>query len=621
MVNITKERKSIYERLIVVDDKNKTNKIKFSIRDFTASIPLFFVLTFLVVLPTQGFSEEPVISFENGVYDPIDRPVIITINDATANVNLDEPDTILVEVTSTSDPQGISLTLQETGNNTGVFKNKDLAFMDDNNLFFLDDGVTAFLEGFDFDSNSVETLENPLIVFSTPTDEDGLVLFMTETSTNSGRFEEEFSFTSENSHDNSLHAKLGDIISASFSCDLRQASIGLIVPNPDPTVGAIKAPLGDTVTATYQDQSAIAEIQNTRGCGGSGGGLVISRVVLDFLAGGTTGDFNPPQLAIPKLNLSNLPLVSEILNFISNADPFTVITPLDEPSIDYPISINGNGYLLTQYANTIQTYKSKTGEPVSFKMTLFDATGIEHIGLYTNLRGDQREVGDSDTYIIYNEGRPLEVTDPHGFFSNVNFTESKNNGKYIVDFNMTFVKPMDTSDVIIRAWDKLRNSGDIKVFDAIKIEGEPILTQDTNDIIVPDSAEIIIPYYKMPYYEIHEADSDGNLVYYNSFGGLEEKQAHPYYNPIIYPDSVGRNERHDNGFYESVINEETRAQIIVQSLIGNPFSSPDNTQHNLKFYYPSNVGKLDRENKEVLKVMKEKENEKAGKYFRILYIQ
>jgi len=302
-----------------------------------------------------------------------------------------------------------------------------------------------------------------------------------------------------------------------------------------------------------------------------------------------------------------------MLDFILNADPFTVITPLDDPSIDYPISINGNGYLLTQHANTIQTYTGKTGEPVSFKMTLFDATGVEHIALYTNLRGEKREIQDSDTFVIYHEDKPLEITDPHGFFSNVNFTESEYNGKYIANFDMTFAKPMDTSDVIIRTWDELRNSGDIKVLDAIRIDGEPIVNPDTNNLVVPDSAEIVIPYYKLPYYEIPNADSDGNLIYYNSFGGLEEKQVHPYYSPTIYPDDIGRAERHDDGFYDSIINEDLRAQIVAKELVGNSFITPENTQDGVKFFYPNNVGKLDRENKDVLKSVMLKENDRALK--------
>jgi len=379
------------------------------------------------------------------------------------------------------------------------------------------------------------------------------------------------------------------------------------------------ADVGDTITATYNDISGTTEITIGAGSGGSGGGLVINRIVLDVVAGGTSGgDFAPPLLAMSKLNLQNLPLVGDILAFIQNADPFTPITPLDDQSIDYPLSINGNGYLLTQYANTIQTYQGKTGEPISFKMTLFDSTGVEHIGFYTNLRDEKREIQDSDTFVTYHEGKPLEITDPNGFFSNVNYTESEYNGKYVADFDITFAKPMDTSDVIIRTWDELKNSGDIKVFDAIKIEGEPIINPDTNNLIVPDSTEMVIPYYKMPYYDIPTADPDGNLIYYNSFGGLEEKQVRPQSASIVYPGYIGKDERHDDGFYNNIIDEEARAQTLVQPLIGNSLTMEDNKK-DVKFYYPSNVGKFDRENKDLLKEMVSKENMKAIKIFNKKY--
>ncbi|MGQ0796204.1 MAG: hypothetical protein ACT4N5_08505, partial [Nitrosopumilaceae archaeon] len=339
---------------------------------------------------------------------------------------------------------------------------------------------------------------------------------------------------------------------------------------------------------------------------------------LDVVGGASGGDFLAPQITIPKLNLSNLPLIGDILDFITNADPFTPITPLDDLSIDYPLSINGNGYLLTQYANTIETYQGKTGEPISFKMTLFDSTGVEHIGLYTNLRDDKREISDSDTFVIYHEGRPLEVTDHNGFFSNVNFTESEYNGKYIAEFNMTFARPMDTSDVIIRTWDERLNSGDIKIFDAIKVEGEPIVV-DTNNLVVPNSADIVVPYYKMPYYEIPEADHDGNLVYYNSFGGLEEKHVHPYYEPIEYSGDIGKAERHDDGFSKLIAAEKFKSLIILNELITEPFDSSEEISTNELFSYPDDVGRLDRRDHRILKEMMNEEHLEATLISAALY--
>ena len=552
-------------------------------------------------------------------------PVGIVVTDQDAI----DAGTVQVTVTTTRPGVGVidSITLTLTETASGVFDNIDpstlvakLWLMDGDNKFPLESTrIIRYEDPGVYDSSATETVTIPV----TWSGGGVTLLDLIETGDETDTFEGQLTYSATDPFTGDpIEITAGEIFNILYPCD--GSSNGQITPIPDgATVGAIRADIGDTITVMYEDSSHTdTAILNSGGvgCGGSGGGLVINPIVLDVLAGGTSGgDFAPPLLTISKLNLSNLPLIGEILNFIQNANPFTVITPLDVPSIDYPVSINGNGYLLTQYANTIQTYTGKTGEPVSFKMTLFDATGVEHIALYTNLRGDAREIQDSDTYVVYNEDKPLEITDPQGFFSNVNFTESEYNGKYIADFDLTFAKPMDTSDVIIRTWDEYRNSGDIKIFYAIKIEGEQLVNPDTNNLIIPDSAEIVIPYYKLPYYEIPDADSQGNLIYYNSFGGLEHKQVNPYSNPIIYPDDVGKAERHDDRFYESIINEDVRAQAIAKTIVGNPFTLTEDNQKDVKFYYPSNVGKLDRENKEMKKDIMLKEYVKAAKISSKLY--
>jgi len=601
-------------------NKNKKPQVTCFVIGFLLIYSLFTIVT-------------PLASAEHAIVDILadsqafSVPAGIVVTDPTVGA-----ETVQVLVTTNSDSVGITHTLTKTltGDFAGSFINFDpdiqfgnLFLMNGDNKFPLG---TSIIIMYDDPSLNVSNAPDLVPIFLSTSGGNLVLLDLVETDDETGIFVGQLTFVApDSSGDNLLEITEGEIFAIGSGCT--ETVYGQITPIPDDSIfGAIKADRidGDTLVVRYDDlshtDSANIQPESSGGCGGSGGGLVINRVVLDVLVGGTSGgDFAPPQITLPKLNLSNLPLVGDMLNFILNADPFTPITPLDDPSIDYPLSINGNGYLLTQFANTIQTYNGKTGEPISFMMTLFDATGIEHIALYTNLQGDHREIQDSDTYLIYNEDKPLEITDPNGFFSNVNFTESEYNGKYIAEFNMTFAKPMDTSDVIIRTWDELGNSGDIKVFDAIKIEGEPIVNPDTNNLIVPNSAEIVIPYYKLPYYEIPEADSDGNLIYYNSFGGLEEKQVHPHEAPITYPDYLGKAERHDDGFYYNIIDEETRAQTKAQTMLMDSFTLSDDTKKDSKFYYPSNVGKLDRESKDMLKNMFSKENMKAIKIFNKKY--
>ena len=561
-----------------------------------------------------------IVTFDPLNYNGLDSIAQVKVDDPSSNLDSNVAETITVHVWSTSgDPVGVDLDLKEDGLDTGIFKSVALVLTKTDNLFSSGDTIAIILtftdeEALDFglDPTIAETLPFDFPVIST-TDPIGTVITLTETGINTHRFESKLKLSTDPSSGTNIQVNPGDVVTV---VDVFHSELSnfLIKPVTGTYTAALRVFVPDNIHVIYQGIQGDGLVTVGGAGGGSTGGIAISRIVLDVLAGGISGgDFAPPLLTIPKLNLQNLPLVSDILNFIENADPFTPLVPLDDSSIDYPISINGNGYLLTQFANTIQTYKGKTGEPLSFKMNLFDATGVEHIALYTNLRGEKREIQDSDTFIIYNEDKPLEITDPNRYFSNVNFTESEYNGKYIANFNMTFAKPMDTSDVIIRTWDELRNSGDIKVFDAIKIEGEPIVNPDTNSLIVPKSSSIILPYYKLPYYEIPNADFNGNLIYHNSFGGLEEKQVHPESAPIVYPDYIGRDERHGDGFQDSITNEDVRAQKIAQTILVNPFSISEDDSKDARFYYPSNVGKLDRENKNLLNDMLSKENMKAYK--------
>lgn len=108
--------------------------------------------------------------------------------------------------------------------------------------------------------------------------------------------------------------------------------------------------------------------------------------------------------------------------------------------------------------------------------------------MYTNLRGEKREVQDSDTYIIFDEHKELEIVDPHGFFYFANVTVHKNNTKYIVSYNVTFTKPMEKSDIIFRIWDDRRNVADTKIFDAWQVVGEEIKPEEQFSLLLSEPA-------------------------------------------------------------------------------------------------------------------------------------
>jgi len=114
-----------------------------------------------------------------------------------------------------------------------------------------------------------------------------------------------------------------------------------------------------------------------------------------------------------------------------------------------------------------------TGTPVQLKLELSLSNGpssIQHVGLYTNLNGQDREIQNSDTSVVYEPDKPLEISNPAGLLSSANVVTAQNGNYLDLVFNMTFAKPMKKSDVIIRAWDKDLITSDTKLHDVLEIK-------------------------------------------------------------------------------------------------------------------------------------------------------
>src|SRR5581483_11678418 len=418
----------------------------------------------------------PSISFQFGGYFLGDgqvgvAPVIITVTDSAANLSPVVNDTVQVHVTSTTDPTGITLTLKETNVNTGILKNTNLIFMKQDYQFPVGKNATFTVTDFAANASSIVVNQLPIKAVSS-SDHTGISVIFTETGTNTGVFNGYIVFASSSSSGNTLHVVPGDIFSITDQVSGLTTN-GIITPNPDPTVGAIRANIGDTVTATYGSVSSTATIGNDEAPGGGGGGgLIRPGLVLDVVSildgrGGLR--ILPPQFTFNTLFLNALPIPEEIKNEIRGLDPFTPIKPLNYSSDDMPLTINGKSYPLTSYASTIVTSKIQTDKPSELKLVFKDYYEVTHVGLYTDVHGIANSIFDSNTYVIYNKGDPLEISDPSHYFSSVNLTRTTSGSSYIFDYHITFARPMNTSDIIIRAWNERHSSYDWKILDAIQI--------------------------------------------------------------------------------------------------------------------------------------------------------
>jgi len=157
-----------------------------------------------------------------------------------------------------------------------------------------------------------------------------------------------------------------------------------------------------------------------------------------------------------------------IREIVENQKPGVPINPLENESFDLPLSINEKGYPLGASENTIVTNQVKIGEPTKFKMLFYEQQDLEHVSMYMNLRDGKRS-DQSDAFIIYEKRKPMEIVDKNGFFGDINFEiiEGEDNKKFAV-FEISFMKAMETSDLVFKAWDFNRRGVAVLVHDAIK---------------------------------------------------------------------------------------------------------------------------------------------------------
>ena len=126
------------------------------------------------------------------------------------------------------------------------------------------------------------------------------------------------------------------------------------------------------------------------------------------------------------------------------------------------------------------TNVAKTGDTQVFRFDLYENGGInnlEHVAVYLNIRGDEFHFTDSDTFVIWEKNKPLEVNDPHGFFADVDFNVLQKDTAYnlVVNWEVTFAKPMDTTHIVLKTWDLDRWLGDMELIDALKVVDPGIL--------------------------------------------------------------------------------------------------------------------------------------------------
>lgn len=140
------------------------------------------------------------------------------------------------------------------------------------------------------------------------------------------------------------------------------------------------------------------------------------------------------------------------------------------------LTINADTFDVSKYINTIQTETLYVGTPSTITTKLWEYGGtyqIQGVALLLNVRGYNPNPSSSDTWVQYSKVSGVTTHDPHGILGNVTATVKYDQHFMYVTFHLTPKKPMDTSWLILTAWDKQLSVGTAKVVNAIKISYVP----------------------------------------------------------------------------------------------------------------------------------------------------
>ena len=416
----------------------------------------------------------------------------VVVTDQNSNINSASAETITVTVSSTKSGKSTTLNLTETGVNTGIFGSSSVKLRFSNNIaeIPIDSNITITQEHTASQGTTDVTVASE--------SESGVTITLEETST-LGKYQDIIKLSTSASSGNSVKTSAGEFVSVTKGSIVTYA---IITPRTDlskavlqvSVTGNLNAGVADTVTATFGGKTDTATVNFGSGeSGGGGGGLVRPTIVLNAVLGLGGADRSPPMTTLSDIIKSKqFDVPDHIKEIIKNQNLDVLIKPVIDEPYDLPLAINEKQYPLGDIENRIETDKLEVGKPVKFKMLFYEQGDLEHVSMYMNLRDNLRS-DQSDTFIVYEKRQSMEIVDKNGFFENVNFeiVEGEDDKKFAI-FEITFAKPMETSDLVYKTWDFDRRGTAIKIHDAIKVEGlqtEETMAETTDENTVQSTEE------------------------------------------------------------------------------------------------------------------------------------
>ena len=211
--------------------------------------------------------------------------------------------------------------------------------------------------------------------------------------------------------------------------------------------------------------------------------------------GGTT----PPAVDLGTLayqrSVDIPPHIAEQIASHDASEPLEPITP--DGTFDFPLVINGYGYLLDDVTNTLVPQILTVGDddPATITFTVYTQKDLAYFTLYLNLSDENIDYADSDTYITYKDDGTTSVTDPHGYIGSATVTVTQEDDsvpeRKTVRITVEFgEEPMGSTNMVAYMWNTDRKALFIKIIDAIEVVAaplEPVMQAADPEPLEPDS--------------------------------------------------------------------------------------------------------------------------------------
>ena len=171
------------------------------------------------------------------------------------------------------------------------------------------------------------------------------------------------------------------------------------------------------------------------------------------------------------------PHIAKQVALHDDSDPLEPIIP--DGTFDFPLVINGYGYLLDDTTNTLVPQNVSAGDDSTthITFTVYTQKDLAHFTLYLNLSDENTDYADSDTYITYKDDGTTDVTDPHGYIDSATITVTQEDDsvpeRKTVRITIEFAEPMGPTNMVAYMWNTDRKAAFLKIINALEVVTSP----------------------------------------------------------------------------------------------------------------------------------------------------